>query len=345
MSQPARSSMPVTDDWRRWIAENLVLDAPPKGLYDVMLQNGIAPEEADLALQQAMAHPFMQGARQAGKRMTNRLRKHDWVLDIYRTLNRQTPGSDTIPRRHKLTRDEFYRDYYLLNKPVIITGMMEDWPAMRRWNLDYFRSRFGDRVVEVQTGRERDTNYEINCVQHKQKMPLAQYIDMIESVETSNDFYMTANNTSDNRKALNELWQDMGRLPEYLNPQSNDDGFFWLGPKGIRTPYHHDLTNNFMAQVMGRKRIRLIPACEIAYVYNHYHCYTPVDGYRVDYEKFPMMRNVQILECEIGPGEILFLPVGCWHYVEGLEISSTVSLINFLPDNNYAAIYSTYQDV
>lgn len=345
MIQAVKQVTTINDDWRRWIAENLALDAPPQGLFDILVANGVNRDEAAREVQTALASPYLQGAQKAGLRVKNRLKKHDWILDIYRTLNRQTPNSGTIERKHKLTRDEFYRNYYLLNKPVIITGMLDEWPAMSKWNLGYFREHFGTREVEVQMGRSQDPNYEINGIQHKRKMPLAQYIDLIEAAGESNDFYMTANNTSGNRRALNELWQDIGRLPEYLNPESPDDGFFWLGPKGTRTPYHHDLTNNFMAQVIGRKRIKLIPACELAYMYNHYHCYTLVDGYKIDYDQFPLMRNVQILECEIGPGEILFLPVGCWHYVEGLEVSVTVSLINFQPDNNYSAIYSTYNEV
>ena len=57
------------------------------------------------------------------------------------------------------------------------------------------------------------------------------------------------------------------------------------------------------------------------------------------------MRNVQILECVLAPGEILLLPVGCWHYVEGMEVSITVSAINFQLENDYSAFYTTYNDV
>ncbi|AMO99290.1 cupin-like domain protein [Collimonas arenae] len=345
MKQVERSPSIINDDWRRWIGENLVLGASPQSLSDVLVANGVRREEAEREVRMAFSSPYLQGASLAEKRLQNRLKKHDWVLDIYRTLNRQTPDSNLIERRHQLSRDDFYRQYYLLNKPVIITGMLDDWPAMTKWNFDFFRTHFGEREVEVQMGRSRDANYEINCTQHKHKMCLSAYLEMIESAQESNDFYMTANNSSANRQALAELWQDIGRLPEYLRPDSPDDGFLWLGPKGTRTPFHHDLTNNFMAQVIGRKHIKLIPACEVAYVYNHQHCYTPLDGHAIDYERFPLMRNVQVLDCELAPGELLFLPVGCWHYVEGLDASVTVSLINFLPENDYSKFYSTYAEL
>ena len=41
-----------------------------------------------------------------------------------------------------------------------------------------------------------------------------------------------------------------------------------------------------------------------------------------------------MLECILNPGEILFLPVGCLHFVEGLDVSVTVSFTNFAFDNN-----------
>jgi hypothetical protein len=45
----------------------------------------------------------------------------------------------------------------------------------------------------------------------------------------------------------------------------------------------------------------------------------------------------------LNPGEVLFLPVGCWHFVEGLDISVTVSFTNFLWDNDFTAEYPQQQ--
>ena len=65
----------------------------------------------------------------------------------------EPPQSSEVEHRHKLSRDEFLRNTIQQIAPVIITGMMDDWPAMRKWDLDYFERQFGDRVVEVQMGR------------------------------------------------------------------------------------------------------------------------------------------------------------------------------------------------
>ena len=78
----------------------------------------------------------------------------------------------------------------------------------------------------------------------------------------TNDFYLTANNNSANRKVLPELWDDIVQIPEYL-ASTIPGGFFWMGPAGTITPFHHDLTNNFMAQVIGRKRIKIAPSWDM----------------------------------------------------------------------------------
>ncbi len=226
-----------------------------------------------------------------------------------------------------------------MNRPVIITGMLAHFPARTRWTLDYFAQQFSERMVEVQFGRDADPQYERNSIAHKRRMPFGDYAQLVRESGTSNDFYMTANNDSQNRDALQELWDDIGPLDAYLDEGAGRQGFFWFGPAGTITPFHHDLTNNFMAQIMGRKRVRLIAPCELAKVYNARHCFSDVDGREIDLRRFPAMATVPIIDCVLEPGEILFLPVGWWHFVEALDISVTLAMTNFRWPNDF---YSNY---
>ena len=135
----AAARVRVDDDWRRWIAENLMLEGPPEVLLAVMKAAGIDHDEAAIEIQLAQQSPYLKGS----ELLRNRLRKRNWLIATYRKINRLHPRSSEIERRHKLSRQEFLRDYYTTNRPVIITGMMDDWPAMRKWNLDFFHQRFG----------------------------------------------------------------------------------------------------------------------------------------------------------------------------------------------------------
>ncbi len=223
---------------------------------------------------------------------------------------------------------------------------MDDWPAMTRWTPDYFKQRLGDRVVEVQANRSSDPLYEVNSIKHKKEMRFADYIDVVETIGSTNDYYITANNSGKNKENLKELWEDIVLFPDYLvDDESKGRGFFWYGPKGTVTPLHHDLTNNFMAQVRGRKLVRLIAPYELSDIYNLLHCYSQVDLDRIDYDKFPRFRNIQVIDLTIGPGDLFFLPVGWWHYVRGLDISITMTFTNFVFDNDFYSNYTTYAEI
>lgn len=333
----ADTGTPVDDSWRTWIAENLMLGGPPAALVQVLMQNGVAQAAAIAEVDAALRSPYLRGA----ERLKRRLAKHDWALDIQRRLNRLRPAA--VARCARMDAQTFVANHYAVNWPVIITGMLDDWPAMQRWNLDYFKRRYGEREVEVQFGRNADAHYELNSLAHKRRMPFGDYVDRVRDSGTSNDFYMTANNDSTNRQSLAGLWDDITQLPEYLDP-AKPGGFLWFGPKGTITPFHHDLTNNFMAQVIGRKRLRLIPTSELPNLYNVRHCFTPVDGRHIDLDQFPLMARVQMLECVIEPGDLLFLPVGWWHFVEGLETSVTMTFTNFRWDNDFLGAYPANHD-
>jgi hypothetical protein len=78
---------------------------------------------------------------------------------------------------------------------------------------------------------------------------------------------------------------------------------------------------------------------------NQYHVYSRVDGRVVPPAPDAGPDRPQVLECILEPGEILFLPIGCMHFVEGMSITATVSFTNFLRDNDFYSFYGTYQGV
>ena len=329
-------SIGVSDAWRSWIAENLILGNRPETLAAILIKSGIPARDAHGEVGAALRSPYLQGVH----RLHNRLAKRDWVLGIQSQLNQLAPQA--VPRRACLSGAVFLDEHYCRNQPVIITGMLEQCAARSKWTLDYLANRFGERTVEVQFGRNSDPDYELNSMAHKRRMRFDQYVALVRDSGHANDFYMTANNDGHNRQALHELWDDIPPLSEYLNDERS--GFFWFGPGGTVTPFHHDLTNNFMIQMVGRKRVRLIAPCDTPKLYNQRHCFSQVDGRAIDLQRFPMMAGVPVIDCVLEPGEILFLPVGWWHFVEALDISITISATNFRWHNDFYTQYPTNHD-
>jgi hypothetical protein len=120
------------------------------------------------------------------------------IQQFFRCDNAVSPSHCYRPKQFdrvdSITYQELVDKYWSKGEPVIITGMLKEWPAMQKWNLDYLLTSFGDIDVEVQMGRESDASYEVNSPKHKEKLPFGKYLDMIRKSNVTNDFYMTANN-------------------------------------------------------------------------------------------------------------------------------------------------------
>lgn len=54
-------------------------------------------------------------------------------------------------------------------------------------------------------------------------------------------------------------------------------------------------------------------------------CCLQVDVENPDLEKFPRFAKAPFLSCVLCPGEILFIPVKYWHYVQALDLSFSIS--------------------
>jgi len=70
-------------------------------------------------------------------------------------------------------------------------------------------------------------------------------------------------------------------------------------------------------------------------LYNNLGVYSDVDWNAPDYDRFPLFKKIQSIDVTLTPGECLFIPVGWWHYVQGIEPSLTVSFSNFVFPNEF----------
>ncbi|KAL2258585.1 hypothetical protein VTK26DRAFT_8065 [Humicola hyalothermophila] len=139
---------------------------------------------------------------------------------------------------------------------------------------------------------------------------------------------------------------DDGSDLEVQPPQLNA----WLGPPGTITPLHTDPYHNLLAQVVGRKYVRLYPAWvpkEKMRARGREGGVEMGNTSRVDvgvlegwdeeereeeeeeeerekgWEK--EFGELEYWDCVLGEGDVLYIPNGWWHYVRGLSVSFSVS--------------------
>jgi hypothetical protein len=271
------------------------------------------------------------------------LAKREWLLE---TLERQrdlAPGLVAIDRVSGLGSEDFLERYYAANRPVILTGEMAGWPAPARWTPEYLKTTVGARPIEFQGERTRDQRFEMYKDVHRREAPFNLFIDQILRPGAGNDAYITAYNSERNAAALSVLHADLGFLDKFLDRLAvAPHGMMWIGPAGTVTSLHHDLTNNFIAQIVGRKRVKLMPAAEVGKLYNHQHVFSEIPDLEdpaIDAARHPRLTELRYYDVELEPGEILFMPLGWWHQVKSLDFSVTITYTNFLWRNDAYAGY------
>ncbi|NWR96504.1 KDM8 demethylase, partial [Motacilla alba] len=219
---------------------------------------------------------------------------------------------------------EHFRDNYLVpQRPVVLEGVMDHWPCMKKWSVDYFCQVAGCRTVPVELGA-RYTDEEWS----QQLMTVSDFISQY-IMDENNVGYLAQHQLFDQ---IPELKEDIS-IPDYccLGEGEEDDITInaWFGPGGTISPLHQDPQQNFLAQVFGRKYIRLYSPQDSENLYPHesqiLHNTSQVDVEDPDLVKFPNFTKAAFQSCILMPGQILFIPVKYWHYVRSLELSFSVS--------------------
>lgn len=233
-----------------------------------------------------------------------------------------------IERVERPSPEMLYRKYISRNRPVVISGLANTWPAVLRWTPAYLKSCFGDEVVRL---RAAGSDHRAG----DSKSRLADFIDSMRSANDPNEHVLAFaifKHFPKLRADIEPLDSYMG-LPSYypqrLRRQLIAEPRFFLGPAGYGAGLHFDGRNNFFLQVHGRKRFVLISPRQSRYVYYPMDYpstyFSPVDITKPDLEAFPLLKKVNIIEAQIGPGDILFIPVRWWHSVLALEDSISLS--------------------
>ena len=88
----------------------------------------------------------------------------------------------SIERVKSITKTDFVKTYYRPQRPVLIEGLIEDWPAYEKWNLDYIQSLAGDQVVPLYNNQV--TKGKQKSAEPATHMKLYDYIELIKSGPT-----------------------------------------------------------------------------------------------------------------------------------------------------------------
>lgn len=118
----------------------------------------------------------------------------------------------------------------------------------------------------------------------------------------------------------------------------------WLGAAGATTALHFDPSDNWLCNVAGFKYVRLYAARHSPLMYQEsperrrfanemlrsagnfsFADVEPLDPQENERD-FPKLAAAPYTETILGPGEMLYIPWGCWHYCRALTVCVSINV-------------------
>ena len=223
------------------------------------------------------------------------------------------------------TRAEFERNFVHKRRPVILTGVVDQWKAFSTWNLDHFRSIAGEKKLMVRCFPEGEQG---DWATSTAKMiRLAKYIEYLEGPSRPDMPYLEFISLQIH---LPELASDV-RMPIYFDEKRLFNVVLFLGRDTLAPLHYHPVEENFLCQIFGRKKVQLYPPEQSHLLYPVPWNTPRAPGFseiRVedpDYDRFPRFREARPIEFFLEAGEMLFIPIHWWHVIYGLGVSASVA--------------------
>lgn len=255
---------------------------------------------------------------------------------VLKQLNLKLQEIQRVPR---ITKEEFLRDYFKPQKPVVIERFAEDWPAHDKWSLNYMKDVAGDKIVPLYDNRPVD--YKDGFNEPHARMKMREYIDLLKREPTKYRIF---------------LWNILKEVPELRNDFYYPDfglklmkglPMLFFGGMDSYTFMHYDidLANIFHFHFEGEKECILFPQDENDRLYKIPHSlitHESIDFSDPDFEKWPALRQVSGYKTRLRHGEVLYIPEGFWHHMKYITPGFSMSLraIARNPKNLGKAVYN-----
>jgi hypothetical protein len=246
-----------------------------------------------------------------------------------------------IDRVTTITKEDFLKNYFKPQKPVIIEKFVEDWPAVKKWNLDYMAEVAGD--IEVPLYDDRPVRHDEGFNQAHAKMKMKEYVALLKKEPTRYRIF---------------LWNILKEVPKLQNDFSFPDfglklmkglPMLFFGGEDSYTFMHYDidLANIFHFHFQGKKQVILFDQKQNDYLYKIPHSLIvreDIDFNNPDYKKWPALKKAKGFIGDLEHGEVLYMPEGYWHYMRYITPGFSMSLraIARNPKNLSKALYNIF---
>ncbi|MBA2612070.1 MAG: cupin-like domain-containing protein [Bacteroidetes bacterium] len=211
---------------------------------------------------------------------------------------------------------DFNENYLKPQKPLLIKGLANHYPAGKKWTIDYLKEYCGDVNVEIFDNSIKN-NSASAFTTGDLEMKFSDYINIIAKDETS-DLRIFLFNMFKRKPGLRKDFP----CPYLFKGILGKMGYMFFGSKNINVRIHQDIdmSNVLLTQFHGRKRVVLISPEYSDLLYRlPFNTYSLIDLDNPDYNKYPGLHYVEADEYILEAGDALYMPSGYWHYITYLD--------------------------
>lgn len=235
------------------------------------------------------------------------------------------PAPREVPRVALLSRPDFEREHLRAGAPVVVEGGAAGWPA---WTPERLKQLLAGRKVKVASSEQEVFGYDdAGPAYAVEDLDFAEAADLITRARPSPRRYYLMQQSIP--REFPELAAQLAP-PEYAGG-ARTHPHLWFGTEGNLSPLHYDMANNLFGQLQGRKRFLLFHPDDSDRVYPRdararHHNLGQADPERPDLDRHPLFAEARPWTCEVGAGDLLFLPAFWWHQVRSLDVGVSVSV-------------------
>ncbi|HEV8444778.1 MAG TPA: cupin-like domain-containing protein [Steroidobacteraceae bacterium] len=229
----------------------------------------------------------------------------------------------TIERVHDISVEELRREYADRSRPVVISGSIDHWPARKKWNLDYFADRYGNKVLDFSDKRWKIRDFVDDLRSGRQPAP---YLNQVKLDEQFPELYEDIGDLKYTRaNALNSPF-----LPQSMRITRGIKALFIGGAGSGFGKLHWDFSylHVYISQVKGPKNFMIFSPQDSPFLYPNPEY--PADSLvkdinNFDIEDFPEIKKATPIRFTVNEGETAFIPAGWWHSTKMTELSISLA--------------------
>lgn len=231
-----------------------------------------------------------------------------------------------IERVKTISKKDFYHNYVLKQKPLVIEQLTSDWPAFETWKLEYIKEIAGDKIVPLYD--DRPVTHKDGFNEAHATMKMSDYIDLLQKEPTNYRIFLY-NLMKEVPQLKNDFkWPNIGLKLVKQFPM------LFFGGENSKVFMHYDIdySNILHFHFHGKKRCVLFDPNQTPYLYKVPHALISredIDFDDPDFEKWPALKKAKGFVCELNHGEMLYMPEGYWHYMKYITPGFSMSLRAF----------------